>query len=92
VGQVCLARDFPVIGCEFFKQRPFPAYAVEIKELLGTSITIPEPGYCSELMVPSYLFLQGVGHVVLCFQEDAPDCFILRVTLKLYFCQVDFLL
>jgi hypothetical protein len=30
--------------------------------------------------------------VALFFQEDAPRCFILRVTLKLYFCQADFLL
>jgi hypothetical protein len=86
MGQVCLARDFPVVCCEFFKRRPFLAYAVEIKELLGAGIAIPEPGYCGELMVPGYLFLQGVSHVALCFREDAPDCFILRLTLKLYFC------
>jgi hypothetical protein len=92
VGQVCLARDFPVVCGEFFKRCPFPAYAVEIKELLGAGIAIPEPSCYDELMVPSYLFLQGVGHVALCFRKDAPDCFILRVTLKLYFCQADFLL
>jgi hypothetical protein len=67
VGQVCLARDFPIVCCEFFKRRPFPAFAVEIKKLLQASIATPEPGCCDELMVPGYLFLQGVGHVALCF-------------------------
>jgi hypothetical protein len=67
MGQVCMACDFPIVCCEFFKRRPFPAYVVEIKELLGASIAIPELGCCGELMVPSYLFLQGVDHVALCF-------------------------
>jgi len=67
VGQVCLARDFPIVCCEFFKRRPFPAFAVEIKKLLRASIATPELGCYNELMVPGYLFLQGVGHVALCF-------------------------
>ncbi len=65
---------------------------MEIKELLGAGIAIPEPDCYSELMVLGYLFLQGVGHVALCFREDALDYFILRVVLKLYLCQADFLL
>jgi hypothetical protein len=54
---------------------------VVVEELFRAGVFVPEPGCSSELLVLGYLVLQGVGHVALSFQKDAPDRFVLRVTL-----------
>jgi hypothetical protein len=57
LSQVLLARYFSLLGCELFKEHPFPFDAVEVKKTFRACVTVPEPSGRAELVVPHHLLL-----------------------------------
>jgi hypothetical protein len=91
LGEVGLSYDCLTLSHQFFKERFFLPYAMEVEERFGACVSESKPFCRQEVAVACYNFLEYIHEPTLGFKKNTFYLFVCRVLLKLCFHLLDLL-